>query len=119
MQLETNNLLKSELAARLCKTPAQGGPDPEKSFDFFANVSENAVIASAATLSDASSRSNSSLCRKLQKQDRPCSQELARVPLRSLALYQQLKTLLYLHYFVPAVDVAKTLASLLTSVFYG
>lgn len=114
-----NAFCKSFFCGELGKTLAQRSLTTGKPVRLFANVSGGAAIASTATLSNADSPDSSGLRRKLHSRDRPCSEELNCVDIRSSAIYQQFKTIPYTHHLVTADYVPGALGDLVTSSFYA
>lgn len=114
-----NNSLRSVLGAELYKTLAHRSFTPGKPAYLFVNVSEDAVVASSATLSDAGAPDSNSLCRSLHSDSLLCSEEVDYVVIRSQAIHQHIESLFYSQPFITANDVSKVLSDLLLSGFYA
>lgn len=110
VQLAMNSFFRSVLGVELGKAPAQ----PKLIFGqpayLFANFIEDAMIARAATLSEAGIPGNNSLCRSLHNHVFTSSEEFGRAVIRSPAIYQQLSTLPYPQHLITADHVAEALA---------
>lgn len=114
-----NNYFKSILGAELGKTPAHRGLTRGQPVYLFANVSGVAVIESRTTFSDAGTRSNLSLSRKLHNHAPSCKGKLDHGAIRSRAVYQQFKTLFYLYHLFKINDVPETLDDLSNNLLYA
>lgn len=85
----------------------------------FATVSEDAVIASSATLRNAATPGNKSLRRSLHNHDLSRSKELGKMTICSPARHRHFKTLPYPCHLIAADDIEKALRHLLMSGFYA
>lgn len=105
--------------AKLGKTQAHRGTTSDQAVYFLANVSGVVVLPGGATFSNAYTPDIKWLRHKLQNYGLPCVQELAHVPIRSSAIYQQRKTLPRPDHFVTDDNFPETLGKFFTSGFYA
>lgn len=88
-QLAMSSFFKIFLGPELEKTSAQRSLTPGQSVYLFANVSEDAVVADTATLSDTGTLGSNFLRRKLHSHDLPRSEEVDKIAISTPAIHQQ------------------------------